>query len=304
MAELNVMIGLPGGGKSFWAEYVANQNDSVLIEADKIRKEVFGNRQTRETHQEVFAYCHRMIKDGLNAEKNVVFDATNLSYKHRKRFIEIARTCGATVVATLVATPWDECLSNNENRERTLPIEVMENMRKNFTVPFAGEGWDKMSIIWNSQNLSSYTERFSISDLFREMDGFEQNNRHHSMTLGGHCRGAREIGKAHGDSLRVAGQFHDIGKLWTKKFETMKGVPTKDAHYFNHENVGAYMAMPYLKSEQYSDEFILEVCALIQFHMRPYQAKSERAKNKLMNLTGARAYVDLMKLHEADKAAH
>jgi len=304
MTKLTVMIGVPASGKSYWAKYIADEKDSILIEADDVRKEVFGNRQTKEAHIEVFAYCHRLIKDSLSDGKDVVFDATNLSHKHRKRFIDIAKTCGADVSAVLVASPWHECLDSNESRERVVPTDVMEGMRKNFVPPFMAEGWDNISIIWNIREVIGFSERFRIADLFRVMDDFNQDNRHHSLTLGSHVRAARDAGKEHSNLLRVAGMFHDIGKLWTKKFETFKGEPTEDAHYLSHENVGAYMALFYLKAEGYSDDFILDVVNLIVFHMRLYFVQSEKALRRLVELVGQDAFENLERLHDADVAAH
>lgn len=301
--KLTIMIGLPGSGKSYHAANLAYDSEAVLIEADEIRKEKFGNKQDRETHVALFEYIRGLIT-GYLTMGNVVFDATNLSHKHRKAFIDIAKMSGSTVSGVLVAAPWHECLDNNRKRERILPEDVMGHMRKSFVPPFKAEGWDDISIIWNVRDAADFSSRFQICDLFAFMDDFDQENRHHSRTLGGHVRAVRDAGCVHSDLLRVAGMFHDIGKIWTKRFQTFKGEPKEDASYFSHENVGAYMALFYLKEEGYTDEFILEVVNLISFHMRLYFVQSEKALRRLVSLVGQDAFENLERLHDADRAAH
>ncbi len=49
---------------------------------------------------------------------------------------------------------------------------------------------------------------------------------------------------------------------------------------------------------------LLDAIALINFHMRPYMAKTDRAKEKLKKTVGEDLYYFLEILHEADKRAH
>ncbi len=95
-----VVMGLPGSGKSYFAERLADRIDADYINSDRLRKELFPKR-TYSDSEKASVYKAMLIKmEAANAqEKNVVLDATfhknktrELFAKKRKngvRFIEI-----------------------------------------------------------------------------------------------------------------------------------------------------------------------------------------------------------------------
>jgi ABC-type dipeptide/oligopeptide/nickel transport system ATPase component len=88
MTEFYMTCGLSGSGKSTWARKFKEANENfAIIESDEYRIRLFNNEQTKEVNIKLFDIIHddiiSILKDGVN----VIFDATNLSYKHRKELL-------------------------------------------------------------------------------------------------------------------------------------------------------------------------------------------------------------------------
>ena len=138
------------------------------------------------------------------------------------------------------------------------------------------------------------------------MYDFEQDTPFHKLTLDKHSeKVADEFEKLLNNKymferLRDGALYHDIGKVFTKTVG-LDGV----AHYYNHENVGAYMDLTdAISSNRYIDNYdLLQNAFLINYHMRPFGATTERAKEKMKNTFGRMNYELLMMFNEADKNA-
>lgn len=155
------------------------------------------------------------------------------------------------------------------------------------------EGWNQ---IWQIKYSGDYI------DPLEELQDMSQDSFYHTKSLMEHCELVEQIvGKKSPDNkeLRDAAYNHDVGKYWTKTFIDSKGYPSPTAHYYGHENYGAYMFLlnPFREES-------LRTAALISHHMRPYVWDvNENAKQKDMDWMGSFAD-DLIILHEADKDGH
>ena len=268
MPTFTMMVGLPASGKSTYAH---NMNVPV-VSSDEIRKAYgYSQKEKDKTFERVRLEIHLLAQSG----KSFVYDATNLHRKYRMQMLDIvsAYDPGYTCECIVMATPFLEC--KNRNAERTndrVPDEVLEKMLRYFQVPSCYEGFDKIEVV------RSYSAARELLSYKQAMD-FRQDNPHHTLTLGYHMLAAADFGtkfaiEEQRSDIEVAGiaeilKYHDIGKLKCKKFENAKGEPTKIAHYYGHENVGAYFALcedidiknPILEP--------LELAFGIEFHMRP-----------------------------------
>ena len=84
----------------------------------------------------------RILK-ALEAGRDVIFDATNLTPKYRKWCLDTK----AEHIAVFVNTPLKECLKRNSERERVVPPEVIERASKRLVPPTTNEGFDKVIIL-------------------------------------------------------------------------------------------------------------------------------------------------------------
>lgn len=293
MNKFIMMVGLPGSGKSTLAKQVSKKNNAVIHSSDDMRQELFGDENDQQNNELLFQELNKRINRDLRDGKSVVYDATNLSYRRRKLYLDTIKTeCYKECI--LVATPYEKCLHQNNNRSRKVPKHVMEKMYRCFFVPQYYEGWDHIGIVYNTD------EKYELDELFNDLDIITQDNMHHSLTIGKHCKKcAKYIEEQYNDEiLKMAALLHDIGKKFTKKFEDRKGNPTEEAHFYSHQNVSAYLSLFYLKNMPI--EKILEITNYIQWHMQPFNLTTGKAKTKSTKLLGREVYDNLLRLHEAD----
>ena len=307
MNKLIMMVGLPASGKSTYAQCIADTEDAIIHSSDNLRKELFGDVNEQDKNNELFKELHNRIKSDLKTGKNVIYDACNISYKRRKAFLDELKKINCKKICCLIATPYEKCLEQDQKRNRIVPEHVIKRMYLHFDVPAGFEGWDHVHIVYNDSN--KYQR--NISDLLNKLSLISQDNPHHTLSIGEHCRVcARNVCKIFkermifDEKLIYAAWLHDIGKEFTKQFKNYKGEDTDIAHYYHHENVSAYNALFYLRNDDFTCfDSILDICQLIRWHMKPFLIETEKAKNKFINLAGQDFYDKLMILHEADVRA-
>ncbi len=95
MPTLYVTIGIPGSGKSRWAQ---TKTDAILVSTDAIRQELCGNITDQTRNAEVFDVAHAAIRCHLLAGHNVVFDATNLRGFNREVLLKTLPPCDRVAV--------------------------------------------------------------------------------------------------------------------------------------------------------------------------------------------------------------
>ena len=294
-----MMIGLPGSGKSYKAKELSVAYNANIHSSDSIREELSGDINNQDINELVFKTLHKRVKEDLLNGKSCIYDATNISYKRRMAFLRELKNIDCEKSCVLMATPYEECLKNNANRERVVPQGVIERMYRTFDVPWYYEGWNNIFVFYSSATPGSYPDSFYIKYI-----NFNQDNSHHKLTLGQHCVAVYAALNDMSDNLKTAGILHDCGKPFCKTFINTKGETTEQAHYYNHEHTGSYDSLFYAEQGKAQS---LYVAILIRWHMQPYfweKDNNEKQYNKYRKLWGERLYRDVMALHEADKNAH
>lgn len=299
-----MMVGLPASGKSTVArEFVDIYKGSVLISSDSYRKTHYGDEAIQGDNNSLFDEMHRNILSNLDAGVSVIFDATNIAYKKRMHLLDKMKKMPVTKIACIMATPVSTCLERNAKRDRVVPDEVILRMWKSFTMPQYFEGFDYIEIRYDEYDKMHY----NTAVFMNRIENFQQDTSYHAFTLGEHTGKVVSVLnsiEAVQPMTRIAGLLHDNGKEHTKTFTTMKGLPSQNAHYYGHENCGAYEALFYVDANYPETVDAIWIAGLIQLHMRPYMTESEKAKDKLKNLIGDVMYEQLMFLHYADVQAH
>jgi predicted kinase len=92
MGVIYTLVGLPGHGKSFIAEYISNKTGAKHINVDEVRHEItdgnpqYSQSESRETYDKFIKRGKRIYKNG----GSVVLDGTFNISSGRKRVKEIA----------------------------------------------------------------------------------------------------------------------------------------------------------------------------------------------------------------------
>lgn len=294
MTTIEMMVGLPGSGKSTYCQ----TRDGIWISSDNVREELYGDCAVQENPGKVFARMWKKLCEAVESGSGVVFyDATNIAVKRRIAFCEdLKKKYGDTVklVARVFYTPIEDCIARVESREKNpLRAEVVERFLRQWQTPYYWEGWNKIIIEGENADNQRYID--GIFALWDEAKLFDQKNPHHSHSLAEHMSVAGEIVDKyifdngfetvikHSAYVSLATHWHDIGKLRTQTFRE-DGV----AHYYGHESYGGYLLLP----------SGLYVSALVCHHMDLYNPPKYMKK---MDADFMRA---LEIIHMADKGAH
>lgn len=305
MSKFVMLVGLPGSGKSTYTKRVyKNASDTVILSSDEIRASM--GFKPNEGHPEVFSEMLKRTKMSLQAGKDVVYDATNLSRKHRIATLQEVRKFCDSRECVLFATPVNICVEHDKWRKATVGASVIFRMLKSFNVPMLCEGFDKINVLASEVFVNNLD---SILDFTKN---FKQDNPHHSLVLYDHLKKTEAYVKERTNKVSVieAALYHDIGKIWTKTFINASGVKTDIAHFYNHENVGAYMYLvsKAIDSEETGAEVknaqTLYTVSLINWHMRPYLEMNNEKREREYKMLGEDFVNDILLIHEADRQAH
>ena len=180
MAVLYMLIGIPASGKSTWASQTPKLQ---TVFSDSIREELYGDASIQGDGQKVFQLVHKRIFENLANGLDTAYDAMNISRKYRIAFLKEVRAKYPKVKirGIIFATPFEQCLKSNAERERHVPTEVMVRAYKGFNMPSIQEGFDSIHYIQRSNDIcylpKKLIESFEIS----------QDNPHHTFTIGKHC---------------------------------------------------------------------------------------------------------------------
>ena len=143
-----MMIGLPASGKSTYAQELAEKYNANIHWSDEIRKELSGDINNQHINDIVFSTLHKRVKYDLSNGKSCIYDSTNINYKRRMAFLQELNKIPCEKICILMATPYEECLKNNANRDRKVPEEVIERMYKHIDVQDIFEGWGDIQVVY------------------------------------------------------------------------------------------------------------------------------------------------------------
>jgi len=113
---LILLVGVSGSGKSTWGKKFAQENNIIYLSSDEYRAK-FGKGETDQSITPVvFAYLEKKVKELLSQGKSVMVDATNLTRRDRKGFINAANETGAYKIAVVFEVDREELIARQEKR--------------------------------------------------------------------------------------------------------------------------------------------------------------------------------------------
>lgn len=143
--KIYVLVGIAASGKSTYSMKLMDEHSGLLtkiINADTIRKRLYGDATIQGNPDEVFKEVYKEYTDALRDHTVlIVIDNTSLTYKMRKRYHQLADTIvpifGNEFEYNLVFfTPnLKRSLEWNRKRSRQVPEDVIEAQANRFSGP-------------------------------------------------------------------------------------------------------------------------------------------------------------------------
>ena len=136
---LVAVSGLPGTGKSYFSQRLAEYVSLAMLETDALRKKLSPSpKYSAAENGHLFQCVHELIEELLERRIPVLLDATNLVERHRRRLYSIADRWDAKLVLVLTEAPlelvqkrlsgraWDDERSDHSDAN----WEVYKRMRR------------------------------------------------------------------------------------------------------------------------------------------------------------------------------
>lgn len=305
--RLTLLCGLSASGKSQHTSIVANNRNSecIILSTDAIRANICGSVEDQSKNKEVFQTFHSLIVKYLKNGMDVFAEATNLTMKSRRAILNVIKDIDCETVCVVIVKPIGECKLDDSLREHPVSEYVIDKQVRKFQIPFREEGWDKIEFIDHIEDKQGYIAEIESTWVPEVYNDFDQKNPYHLESLGKHMTDAYDFSKKiHNDyPVSMAAKYHDMGKLYTQTFDE-NGV----AHYYGHENIGAYMMLVYELANQnplFRNSEIGDIAFYINYHMLPFQWKPNNTKTetKWAKRFGSKKYHNLWDMHIADLVA-
>lgn len=155
MADLYVMVGIPGMGKSTFVRNHKKETD-VHASRDRIRFQLVKPGEGYfSKEKEVYKLFIKEIEDGLKANHDVYADATHLNRPSRNKLLNtLNKSLYNHVYAVYIKGHLSTALERNEERKGStayVPREQIRRMAYSLEEPSVDERFDKIYIIENDK---------------------------------------------------------------------------------------------------------------------------------------------------------
>ena len=142
------MMGISGSGKSTVAKQICkkvaslSERQTIIVSTDDIREIYYGDASDQSHNGEVFKMAYQLIGAALDVDINVIFDATNLYKRDRRKVLGIVDNFDCEKTVVFVCSTVDDAKVRNAKRARNVPEDVIERQYLRYSDPCMEEGWD------------------------------------------------------------------------------------------------------------------------------------------------------------------
>ena len=146
---VHMLIGLQGSSKTTFATKLSQEKNCLVASTDYVRKNM---KEIPES--EVFYTVYKLIADAVKNNQDIIYDATSITPKVRKRFFDEVRKFNVEPMVTAYYFDTDvmECYNRVKKRntiegELYLPEEVVFSYNEKIVKPTLDEGFVKINIV-------------------------------------------------------------------------------------------------------------------------------------------------------------
>jgi predicted kinase len=152
-----MLVGVPGSGKSTWADPYIIKDGFQLISSDayiEVMAQAMGSTYGeifKSTIGEATKWMETEMNKAFAASQNLIWDQTNLSLKSRRDKLNKLLDAGYDVTAVAFEIPTKELEARRKARElvtgKSIPANICESMGKTYVRPTRLEGFKHVIIV-------------------------------------------------------------------------------------------------------------------------------------------------------------
>ena len=147
------LIGLPGSGKSTFAQILATLcPDAVILSTDRAREQLYGDETVQGHWSDIETYLLKQVQRAIAQGQTVIYDATNAQRAHRLEWLQKVNTIidsGNCWMGWHLQTPPEIAKEWNQKRDCPVPEQVINRMQTSLHQfpPHSAEGFLKVAKI-------------------------------------------------------------------------------------------------------------------------------------------------------------
>lgn len=146
---IHMMIGIQGSGKTTFAKQLAKELKIKIISTDSVRVNMPGIKE-----ELVWPYVYKQVAIAITEGKDVIFDATSITPRVRKRFVDEVEKYGVKceICAYYFDVEKEVCVQrvaqrNKDRSQINIPIEVVYSFSDKIIPPTFEEGFKIIKIV-------------------------------------------------------------------------------------------------------------------------------------------------------------
>jgi len=126
-------VGLPGCGKSYFAQNSLQGQGFTEVNLDQIREELYGDASEQGDPLEVVGVRNSIVESLAIDGADIILSDTNINPEFRRQLLDRLKELGYETHIIYFPPDYELCQQRNQARERVVPDYAMEAMLKTLT---------------------------------------------------------------------------------------------------------------------------------------------------------------------------